>query len=220
MLPPAMILDQSHYRAVPLSMRPDSIGWHGNALLVKREIEVTDAAPVPLPVLEPRGAIRADLLIEGRAVRVVGMHLDLSGIRRRHQVRAVLSHIAGLDREHPTVLMGDFNEWAQRGGCFREFGERLAGAFAGAELPRAASGGAARSRGHFARMDGRSDGGSPQRLVGEGLGPSACLGGLGAAQEIGTLPEFRATDTQSARVTVRQLVAESLPKSKTGTPLA
>ena len=96
-LPPAMILDHTHYRAVPLSMRPDSIGWHGNALLVKRDIEVTDAAPVPLPVLDPRGAIRADLLIDGRAIRVVGMHLDLSGIRRRHQVRAVLSHLSEQD---------------------------------------------------------------------------------------------------------------------------
>ncbi len=76
-LPMAMILDHTHYRPVPLSMRPDSIGWHGNALLVKRGIEIVSAAPVPLPVLEPRGAIRADLLIEGRAVRVVGMHLDL-----------------------------------------------------------------------------------------------------------------------------------------------
>jgi endonuclease/exonuclease/phosphatase family metal-dependent hydrolase len=74
-----MIQDHTHYRPVPLSMKPDSIGWHGNALLVKRDIEVAEAAPVPLPVLEPRGAIRADLLVEGRAIRVVGMHLDLSG---------------------------------------------------------------------------------------------------------------------------------------------
>jgi endonuclease/exonuclease/phosphatase family metal-dependent hydrolase len=121
-LPLGMIMDHTHYRPVPLAMRPDSIGWHGNALLVKRGIEVTDAAPVPLPMLEPRGAIRADLLVEGRAIRVVGMHLDLSGFRRREQVRTVLAHLAGLDCDLPTVLMGDFNEWAQRGGCFREFG--------------------------------------------------------------------------------------------------
>jgi endonuclease/exonuclease/phosphatase family metal-dependent hydrolase len=121
-LPMAMILDHTHYRPVPLSMKPDSIGWHGNALLVKRHIEIVSAAPVPLPVLEPRGAIRADLLVDGQAIRVVGMHLDLSGLRRRHQVRAVLLHLADLDHERPTVLMGDFNDWAQRGGCFREFG--------------------------------------------------------------------------------------------------
>jgi endonuclease/exonuclease/phosphatase family metal-dependent hydrolase len=121
-LPLAMILDHTHYRPVPLSMRPDSIGWHGNALLVRRGIEIVAAAPVPLPVLEPRGAIRADLLVDGRPVRVVGMHLDLSGLRRRLQVRTVLSHIRDQGDGAPAVLMGDFNEWAQRGGCFREFG--------------------------------------------------------------------------------------------------
>ncbi len=120
-LPLAMIQDHTHYRPVPLSMKPDSIGWHGNALLVKRGIEIASAAPVPLPVLEPRGAIRADLLVEGHALRVVGMHLDLSGLRRRLQVRTVLSHLSDLDHDLPTVLMGDFNEWAQHGGCFREF---------------------------------------------------------------------------------------------------
>jgi endonuclease/exonuclease/phosphatase family metal-dependent hydrolase len=122
-LPLGMIQDHTHYRPIPLSMKPDSIGWHGNALLVKREIEVVEAAPVPLPVLEPRGAIRADLLVDGRAIRVVGMHLDLSGFRRREQVRTVLSHLDGLDGDCPTVMMGDFNEWARRGGCFGEFGE-------------------------------------------------------------------------------------------------
>ncbi len=38
-------------------------------------------------------------------------------------MRTVLAHIGNLDSELPTVLMGDFNEWAQRGGCFREFGD-------------------------------------------------------------------------------------------------
>jgi len=50
------------------------------------------------------------------------MLLDLSGLRRRHQVRSVLDHIDDCDGDWPTVLMGDFNEWARHGGCFREFG--------------------------------------------------------------------------------------------------
>lgn len=117
-------LDAIHhagYRPVPLSMKPGSLGWHGNALLVRREIELVEAAPVPLPMLEPRGAIRADLRVDGCAVRVIGMHLDLSGLRRRHQVRSVLAHAAACAAPMPTVLMGDMNEWAMHGGCFREF---------------------------------------------------------------------------------------------------
>jgi endonuclease/exonuclease/phosphatase family metal-dependent hydrolase len=120
-LPLAALYEHTPYRPVPLSMKPDSIGWHGNALLVRRDIELLHAAVVPLPVLEPRGAIRADLLVGGHRVRVVGMHLDLSGLRRHHQVRSILNDISGCDERFPTVLMGDFNEWAPRGRCFREF---------------------------------------------------------------------------------------------------
>ncbi len=120
-LPRALIDDLSHYRAVPLNHRPDSIGWHGNALLVKRHIKVTEASVVPLPTLEPRGAVRADLLVAGQRVRVVGMHLDLSGLRRRQQLRTILGHVAACGAACPAVLLGDFNEWAVHGGCWREF---------------------------------------------------------------------------------------------------
>jgi endonuclease/exonuclease/phosphatase family metal-dependent hydrolase len=124
-LPLAAIEAHTRYRPVSLGfaqgLRPDSLGWHGNALLVRRDIEVAEACAVPLPTLEPRGAIRADLVVEGRHLRVIGMHLDLSGLRRRQQVRSILAHAAECERRSPTVLMGDFNEWARHGGCFHEF---------------------------------------------------------------------------------------------------
>ncbi len=122
-LPLSAIESHTPYRPVPLSMKPDSIGWHGNALLVRRDIDIVDASPVPLPTLEPRGAIRADLIVQRRKVRVVGMHLDLSGLRRRDQIRAVLNHLDDCPGNPPSVLMGDFNEWATHGGCFRDFDE-------------------------------------------------------------------------------------------------
>jgi endonuclease/exonuclease/phosphatase family metal-dependent hydrolase len=120
-LPLNAIESHTPYRAVPLDTRPHSIGWHGNALLVRRGIEVAEAAIVALPTLEPRGAIRADLVAGGHRVRVVGMHLDLSGLRRRQQVRSILAHVRGCGHQVPAVLLGDFNEWARHGGCFAEF---------------------------------------------------------------------------------------------------
>jgi len=120
-LPLASILEHTPYRPVPLAMRQESIGWHGNALLVKREIDICDASIVELPALEPRGAVRADLCVAGNRLRVVGVHLDLSGLRRRKQIRHILSHVSDCTTSMPTVMMGDFNEWARRGGCFREF---------------------------------------------------------------------------------------------------
>ena len=120
-LPLAHIEDYTPYRAVPLNHRPDSLGWHGNALLVRRTIKLAEAAVVPLPVIEPRGAIRADLIANGRRVRVVGMHLDLSGLRRRQQLRAILAHLGRCDHHCPTVVMGDCNEWGTARGALSEF---------------------------------------------------------------------------------------------------
>ena len=120
-LPRAMLDDLGQYKAVALNHRPESIGWHGNALLVRRGFKVAEAAVVPLPTLEPRGAVRADLLVAGQRIRVVGMHLDLSGLRRRQQVRAILAHLGRCGDPCPTVLMGDCNEWGVRRGALAEF---------------------------------------------------------------------------------------------------
>lgn len=120
-LPLPLIEEHSPYRPVALSRRTGGIGWHGNAMLAKASLTVLDAAAVPLPTLEPRGAIRADFLVGDQRLRVVGMHLDISGIRRRQQVRAILDHVAGCGDAMPTVLMGDFNEWSASGGALREF---------------------------------------------------------------------------------------------------
>ena len=119
-LPKAM-LEETHWRVAPVAKRPRSIGWHGNALLVRSDIEIETAAPVDLPTLEPRGAVRADLLVDGKRVRVVGVHLDLSGLRRREQIRAVLRHCAQCQAACPTVLMGDFNQWGLASGALAEF---------------------------------------------------------------------------------------------------
>jgi len=119
-LPKAM-LDDTPWRAAPVAKRPRSLGWHGNALLVRRDIEIADAQPVDLPTLEPRGAVRADLMIEGRHLRVLGTHLDLSGLRRRDQIRAILRHCDSCEADCPTVMMGDFNQWGRANGVLREF---------------------------------------------------------------------------------------------------
>lgn len=115
-------LDDTHWRPVELARRPRSLGWHGNALLVRRDIEVVAAEAIALPMLEPRGAVHADLSCNGKVLRVVGMHLDLSGLRRRDQIKAILAHIHKSDGDHPTVLMGDFNQWGRVTGAMRAFG--------------------------------------------------------------------------------------------------
>lgn len=115
-------LDDTPWKPVEVARRPRSLGWHGNAILVRRGIEVLEAEPVVLPMLEPRGAARADLLVEGVRLRVVGTHLDLSGLRRRDQIRSILDHVTCCGPGCPTVVMGDFNQWGVRSGAMSEFG--------------------------------------------------------------------------------------------------
>jgi endonuclease/exonuclease/phosphatase family metal-dependent hydrolase len=116
------LLDGSAWRAVPFGTREASMGWHGNAILVRRDAEIVDREPIHLPALEPRGAVMADLRLDGSMLRVVGMHLDLSGLWRRRQAHAIMSHVDVSTERLPTVMMGDLNEWSAATGAMRDFG--------------------------------------------------------------------------------------------------
>ena len=121
-IPFPLLEAHSDYRPVDLDARAGSIGFHGNALLVRRGVEVLGRELVHLPSLEPRGAVLADLVVHGLNLRVVGMHLDLSGLWRRRQAHAILAHLDGRAGSPATVMMGDLNEWSVRGGCLQDFG--------------------------------------------------------------------------------------------------
>jgi endonuclease/exonuclease/phosphatase family metal-dependent hydrolase len=98
-----------------------NIGWHGNAILVKRDVGILDCQALDLPTLEPRGAVMAELLFPGdMPLRVIGLHLDISGLWRRRQMRAILDAVERRPQRMPTVLMGDTNEWRTAAGCLKE----------------------------------------------------------------------------------------------------
>jgi endonuclease/exonuclease/phosphatase family metal-dependent hydrolase len=120
-LPLHLIEEHSDLKPVPFEARSGSLGWHGNALLVRRDVEVLGKELVHLPSLEPRGAVLADLRVCGIELRVVGMHLDLSGLWRRRQAHAILAHLNHRGGNPLTVLMGDLNEWSANRGCIRDF---------------------------------------------------------------------------------------------------
>lgn len=125
-LPTHMLSEHSPYRPVPFEMRHGSIGWHGNAVLVGPEVEILRCQPFHLPMLEPRGAVMADVRIRNRRLRIVGMHLDLSGLWRRRQVRAILAELDAQAERLPTILCGDLNEWNGNAGCLRDLGHHHA----------------------------------------------------------------------------------------------
>ena len=117
---PRALLDDTPWRPLPVAKRRRSLGWHGNALLIRRSMTCTAAGPLDLPTIEPRGAVMGEITIAGRRLRVLGTHLDLSGLRRRDQIRALLGH-CGDHRAMPTIIMGDFNQWGRLTGAMQDF---------------------------------------------------------------------------------------------------
>lgn len=114
-LPLRLLEECCDLEPVPFHIRPNSLGWHGNAILVRNGGVVRVAEPLTLPMLEPRGAVMAELEVAGQPLRVVGMHLDLSGLWRRRQIRALLEQLDNMPAHLPTILMGDMNQWSDRG---------------------------------------------------------------------------------------------------------
>jgi endonuclease/exonuclease/phosphatase family metal-dependent hydrolase len=120
-LSPDLIVNATRYAPVRFGIRQLSLGWHGNVLLVRRGAEVLGQQRIELPAFEPRGAVMADVRVHGQTVRVVGMHLGLTGGYRMKQAQAVVSHLETLEGRMPTVIMGDLNQWSEDGGCLTQF---------------------------------------------------------------------------------------------------
>ena len=141
---PKALLDDTPWRVVPVAKRPRSIGWHGNAILVRRDMAIESGEALDLPTIEPRGAACAVVQHQGARVRIIGTHLDLSGLRRRAQVRALLKFVSECEGDCPTVIAGDFNQWGRSTGAMREFGDWWTLITPGASFP---------SRKPIARLD-------------------------------------------------------------------
>lgn len=116
-LPPADI-EALGYDIADVSLRPLSIGWHGNAILIRRGLWTGGMGRIDIPTFEPRGAVYADITVFG--MRVVGAHLALTPGMRARQITALRK--ATETANHPTVIAGDFNEWRQNGAVARDFG--------------------------------------------------------------------------------------------------
>ncbi|MER9300460.1 endonuclease/exonuclease/phosphatase family protein [Mesorhizobium sp. M0621] len=95
---------------VPISATGKGHGWHGNVLLFKKGV-VRDVHQIKLPGLEPRGALVAEIDLDGsQTLRVIAAHLGLLRRSRSQQARVVLDLMNSPD-EKPTLLLGDLNEW-------------------------------------------------------------------------------------------------------------
>jgi endonuclease/exonuclease/phosphatase family metal-dependent hydrolase len=117
-LPLDQVQDRTGLVSVGASGNTHGIGWHGNAILVRHDIAVKSLERMDLPGIEPRGAVIAELRIDQRPLRVVGVHLGLMRTSRRQQLDALNARFKSMGSV-PTILAGDLNEWSGKVGLGR-----------------------------------------------------------------------------------------------------
>ncbi|MCR8548009.1 endonuclease/exonuclease/phosphatase family protein [Salipiger sp. P9] len=105
-IPRFLIAQETDYEVVDLSVNDVSLGWHGNAVLLRRGLEPQSVKRIDLPGLEPRGAVQVDVA----GLTLVGAHLGLMRRYRLLQMTAIREHLRG--HEARTFIAGDFNEWS------------------------------------------------------------------------------------------------------------
>lgn len=93
-------------------------GHYGNVLLTSNKVLAVSKLDLSYPGREPRGAIDADIEVDGEAVRVVVTHLGLLPAERRFQVRKLIVALSQ-QRTRTVILLSDFNEWLPTGRSLR-----------------------------------------------------------------------------------------------------
>lgn len=109
--------------AVPAVESPS--GKHGNVILSRLPILDLGVWDLSVSTHEPRNALFAILDAPWGRLRVVNTHFGLSTAERTQQVYRLLGHV-NADIDVPTVLFGDFNEWAPDGLVSRALGRHFA----------------------------------------------------------------------------------------------
>jgi len=104
-----LIAAETDFEVVPVARNDVSLGWHGNAVLLRKGLAHGRVTHIDLPGLEPRGAVRVDL----DHFSLVATHL---GLMRRYRTRQLRTIARALDEADRVVVAGDFNEWSPHKG--------------------------------------------------------------------------------------------------------
>ncbi|MGH8714163.1 MAG: endonuclease/exonuclease/phosphatase family protein [Casimicrobiaceae bacterium] len=106
----ALLRDATGFHAVPGSAHCDRTGACGNCLLSRHPVTECTRLDLTVAHRQPRGALDAVIDCAGSPLRVLATHLGLRPAERRAQVRNLLNTLEA-ETPHPTLLMGDLNEW-------------------------------------------------------------------------------------------------------------
>lgn len=120
-LPLDRLAQELNYELADLSIRPQSHGWHGNAVLYRNSRTIAETNRIDIPTIEPRGAVSVRL--SEPDVEIIGVHLGLAPGMRRRQMKALFASIDSA--EHSIIIAGDFNEWKPGTFVFDDIGEMI-----------------------------------------------------------------------------------------------
>ena len=111
-LPQAEYLAPQGYAAVYRTNAITRHGEHGNAMLTRWKVLKDQHEDMSDHRFEQRGLLHSEVLVHGRSVHVVVVHL---GLIRASRVRQIAQLQRFIEREVPAdaplVVAGDFNEW-------------------------------------------------------------------------------------------------------------
>jgi endonuclease/exonuclease/phosphatase family metal-dependent hydrolase len=97
----------------------------GNALFSRWPIVACRRIDLSVYGREPRGAIDADIDVNGQHLRVIATHLGLGPGERRRQVERI-AHALNEGGEQPTLIMGDFNIFGRERRLLHRLGAPIA----------------------------------------------------------------------------------------------
>lgn len=106
----AKIAEDLGLDVAPVAMNSVSLGWHGNAVLIRPDFRMGEIERITLPGIEPRGAVLVPVETPHGPLHLVGVHLGLRRRCRLAQVDTIRKHL-GPERERRALIVGDFNEW-------------------------------------------------------------------------------------------------------------
>jgi len=103
-----LIARETDFEVAPVARNDVSLGWHGNAVLLRKGLRAGGVRHLDLPGLEPRGAVLVEVERPFK-VSVIATHLGLLRRSRVQQLRVIGEAAAA--QAGPVILAGDFNEW-------------------------------------------------------------------------------------------------------------
>ncbi|MEL6913177.1 MAG: endonuclease/exonuclease/phosphatase family protein [Pseudomonadota bacterium] len=107
-LPRDLLSGHTDFAVADIAVTGESLGWHGNAVLLRRGLHAAGVTRMSLPGLEPRGAVH--LRIRGAyAIDLVATHL---GLRRRDRRKQQAEILKSVPSDGHLIIAGDFNEWS------------------------------------------------------------------------------------------------------------